>query len=70
MAYHLQVKRKDGSVVMAYMTSQRHTPKIKQKVECPQRKGSAVKGKVSVVLPSAILADDGKVVDLVEAVEV
>jgi len=70
MAYHLQVKRKDGSVVMAFMTSQRQTPKIKQRVECPQRRGSPIKGKVSVILPQAILSDDGKPVDLVEAVEV
>lgn len=70
MAYHLQVKRKDGSVVMAYVTSQRHTPKMTQRVECPQRRGQPVRGKVSVILPNALLSDDGRTIDLVEAVEV
>jgi hypothetical protein len=70
MAYHLQVKRKDGSVVMAYVTSQRHTPKMKQRVECPQRKGLPVRARVSVILPNALLSDDGRIIDLVEADEV
>ena len=70
MAYHLQVKRKDGSVVMAYVASQRHTPKMKQRVECPQRKGRPVTAKVSVILPNALLSDDGRTIDLVEADEV
>ena len=70
MAYHLQVKRKDGSVVMAYVTSQRHTPKVKQRVECPRRNGKPVKGKVSVIVPAALLSDDGRPIDLVEAIEV
>ena len=70
MAYHLQVKRKDGSVVMAYITSQKRTPKMKASVECPVRKGHAVRGKVSSVVSGAILADDGQPVDLVEALEV
>ena len=28
--YHLQVKRKDGTLVMAYMTSKKEPPKLKQ----------------------------------------
>ena len=70
MPYHLQVKRKDGSVVMAHITSQRNTPKIKAHVECPLRNGRRVKGKVSMILPKAILAEDGNPVDLVEATEI
>jgi hypothetical protein len=68
--YHLQVKRKDGTVLMAYVTSQRHTPKLKQQIECPTRNGQAVRGKVSAVITNTILSDDGKAIDLVEAVEV
>ena len=70
MGYHLQVRRKDGSVVMANMTSQRRTPEIKGRVECPLRHGKPVKGKVSMILPQALISDDGKIIDLVEAVEV
>ena len=70
MAYQLQVKRKDGSVVMAYMASRRSTPKPKSRVECRLEKGHAVRGKVSSVVSGAILADDGQPIDLVEAVEV
>jgi hypothetical protein len=69
VAYHLQVKRKDGSVIMAFMTSRQKTPKVKQRVECPRKHGRAVRGKVVVILRKAILADDGQPIDLVEAVE-
>ena len=68
--YHLQVKRKDGTVVMAYMTGKKHTPKLKERIECPQRKGQPVRGKVSAIIPNTILSDDGQPIDLVEAVEV
>jgi len=68
--FHLQVKRKDGTLVMAYMTSKKETPKLKQRVECPLRNGQPVRGRVSAIITNTILSDEGQPIDLVEAIEV
>lgn len=68
--YHLQVKRRDGTLVAAPAISEKQTPKLQERVQCPQHNGQPIHGKVSAIVTNTILSDDGRPLDLVEAVEI